>query len=253
MICPRCNKENPEHKEMCLECGYPLKPIPIPCDGKIHFGSFDWYVLDKKEDRMLIVSEKVIGKMSYHNEETRITWETSNIREYLNGGFYNSFDVSDRNRIIEVINENKDNPWYGTNGGNSTNDKIFLLSIDEVVKYFGDSGQLKSKNKNTGCDWCKDEYFFFLSAQYNINRRSVDNSGTVVHWLLRSPGANNRLAALVYGMDLRDPFDHGDISISGEGGNMIDGHMVYDDSIYDDSIWLTVKYGIRPALWLKTT
>lgn len=181
-----------------------------------------------------------------------MTWETSHIREYLNGEFYASFDTDDRNRIVEVVNENNDNPWYGTDGGNATKDKIFLLSIDEVVRYFGDSGQLKSRNRNTGCDWCKDEYFFFLYDQYNLNRRAVDASGTVVHWLLRSPGASNHLAALVYGMDSRDPFDHGDISISGEGGKMIDGHMIYDDSAFEGTICLTREYGIRPAMWVNT-
>ena len=31
------------------------------------FGKYDWYVLDKQDDRVLIITEKVIEKHPYHN------------------------------------------------------------------------------------------------------------------------------------------------------------------------------------------
>lgn len=177
------------------------------------------------------------------------------MRKYLNGEFYNTFSEPDRVRIIEVVNENKDNPWYGTKGGNPTTDKIFLLSIDEVVKYFGDSGQLETKNKNTGCDWCKDEYFPWLTDQYDIARRAVDDTGMVQFWRLRSPGANGRLAANVMG-NCGDEFEHGGIGISGGGGDLSsDGHFIFDTSdvlsVMDSGEENNIN-GIRPALWLRT-
>ena len=58
---------------------------------KIRFSKHDWLVLDKQDSKMLIVTEKVIEKRPYHNEEAAITWETSNMRKYLNGEFYDSF------------------------------------------------------------------------------------------------------------------------------------------------------------------
>lgn len=252
MKCPKCNFENPEFKEMCQKCGYPIKPIPEPIDGKIHFGLYDWFVLEEKENRMLLITQKVIEKRPYHNVEEKITWETSSIRDYLNHEFLQNFQEDERKKIIEVTNENKDNQWYGTEGGNPTKDRIFLLSLEEVIKYFGDSGQLEQRNKNEGCGWLKDDFFFFLSDQYNRNRRAVDDTETVVDWLLRSPGANGRVAAMVYGLDLRDPFDHGDISVCGGCGALIDGHMIFDDSAYHGEKWSTKEYGIRPALWIST-
>lgn len=245
MSCPHCKKEAPPSQEVCYNCGFPIKPLPMPPGGKIKFGKYDWYVLDKQDDRTLIITEKVIDKRTYHNQEVEVTWEKSDLRKYLNREFYNSFSTSDRMRIIEVINENNDNQWYGTNGGNPTTDRIFLLSIEEVVKYFGDSGQLKTKNRNPGCDWLKDEYFFFLSDQYDLARRAVDDAGRVFTWSLRSPGGNNRLVAAVLGSDCEDEFDHGDINISG-GGELEDGFITHDDPGY-----LSNKYGIRPALWLR--
>lgn len=247
MQCPNCKRENSTQKEMCALCGYPLKPIPVPQGGIIYFAGYDWFILEQQDDKMLILSEKVIKKRPYHWEEVEITWENCDMRHYLNGEFISSLPESDRKRIIEVENENTDNPWYGTSGGNTTRDRVFLLSIDEVIRYFGDSGQKKNRPQNPGFTWLKDEYLFYLSDQYNINRRAVDNTGVVVHWWLRSPGANKRIAAIVYGKDKNDEFDHGDISVCGAGGAWIDGHMVFDEG----SGGLTCEHGVRPALWIN--
>lgn len=248
MQCPNCKKENSEQKEMCALCGYPLKPIPVPRGGKTRFAGYDWLVLDKQEDRMLLLSEKIIEKRPYHLTNTEITWENSDIRHYLNGAFFGSLPKADRERIIEVRNENPANPWYKTNGGNVTYDRVFLLSIDEVIRYFGDSGQKDNRPKNPSLDWLKDEYLFYLSDEYNINRRAVDDTGCVAHWWLRTAGAETRYAAMVYGKDKNDEFDHGDICVCGEGAAWIDGHMVFDKG----SGGLAAENGVRPALWISS-
>ena len=252
MNCQYCNTEIPCGRTICPnnDCYKPLKPLPIPPGGKIQFGGYKWYVLEKQDGKMLILTEKIIKKRIYHRNESEITWEICDMRKYLNGEFYNSFNEFDRSRIIEAANENSDNPWYGTSGGNSTTDRIFLLSIEEVVKYFGDSGQLKNRHINLGCDWCKDEFFPWIDDQYNINRRAVDDSGMVVGWRLRSPGANGRLVAFVMG-NCGDEFEHGGINVSGGGGDLSpDGHFIFDSSDILDVMKST--NGIRPALWLRT-
>jgi len=241
--------------EMCPNCGAPIKPLPVPPGGRIKFGPYDWFVLDKRDDRMLVITEKVIERRPYHSQDCEITWETCDMRNYLNGRFYDSFDGTDRARIMEVTNENPDNPWYGTDGGNPTLDKVFLLNIEEVVRYFGDSGQIHNRSRNPGCDWCKDEYFPWFGDQHNINRRAVDLAGIVRFWTLRSPGANPHLVTLVMGF-CGDEFDHGGIDMAG-GGDLRDGHFVFDKSNFmatdmaDDSIKGLSIHGVRPALWLR--
>lgn len=47
MICPKCKKDDHRNMEMCPACGAPIKPIPIPPNGKIRFGEYVWYVLEK--------------------------------------------------------------------------------------------------------------------------------------------------------------------------------------------------------------
>ena len=250
MRCPYCKAKVPRGREICpnIECYRPLKPLPVPSGGKIRFGAYDWYVLDQQDGRMLIMTEKVIERGIFHSRACEITWEASDMRKYLNGAFYESFSEDDRARIIEVANENPDNQWYGTSGGNPTADKIFLLSIDEVIAYFGDSGKLKTKCRNPGCWWCKDAFFPWLNDQYDINRRAVDDTGMVVAWKLRSPGANGRLVADVMG-NCGDEFEHGGICIAGGGGDITDGHFVFDTS--DVLTVMGSSNGIRPALWIK--
>jgi len=72
---------------MCIACGFPVMPIPVPPGGKIHFGAYDWYVLDKQDGNALLITEKVIEKRPYHHAECEITWETCDMRAYLNSDF----------------------------------------------------------------------------------------------------------------------------------------------------------------------
>ena len=249
MICPRCKKDDPQNREMCPDCGAPIKPIPVPPGGKTRFGNYDWYVLDKQPDRALIITEKVIEKRAYHHEECEITWETCDMRKYLNGEFYNSFSDADRARIVEVTNDNPDNPWYGTRGGNSTKDKIFLLSIGEMIRYFGDSGQIKTRYMypSPWGDWCKDEFLPWIDDQYNVNRRAVDDDGVCAHYWLRSPGSNECCVAYLMGF-CGDGFDQGGIGVSGVCNLDDDGHFILDVS---NPGALTNPGGVRPAFWLK--
>ena len=236
---------------MCPECYHTLKAIPIPPGGKIRFGRYDWFVLDKQDDRALILTEKVIEKRNYHGQESEISWETCDLRKYLNGEFYNSFCETDRTRIIEVVNENHDNPWYGTSGGGITADKIFLLSLEEVVKYFGDSGQLKNKTKNPGWGWTKEEYLPWSDDQFRLKRCAVDDAGKVCWWRLRSPGAKSYNAAAIFG-NAGDGFDAcGAISFSGGEYLSEDGYFIYNFHCLTETETDTTMNGVRPALWLR--
>lgn len=185
---------------------------------KVKFGKYDWIVLCKQDDKALIITEKIIEKRPYHHEECETTWGTCDLRKYLNGEFYESFGAEDRARIVKVTNENPNNQWDGTDGGNSTDDYIFLLSIDEVVKYFGDSGKLETKQFGP-----KGEAWWF-DDQYNTARQAKYGSKNA-WWWLRSPGYISSRAAYI--SISGNVHIHGE-TFKGNGG------------------------GIRPALWLKT-
>lgn len=217
MVCPRCKNNDLQGREMCPACGAPVKPIPVPLGGRLRFGGYDWFVLDTQEDKTLIITEKVIMKRPYHSEEKEITWETSDMRKYLNGEYYNLFTDADRARIIEVVNENPNNPWYGTSGGNLTTDRIFLLNIEEVIKHLGDSGQLHEKPVGPKGEswWIDDQYDGVRSARFGSK---------YAWWWLRSPGYISSCAAY----------------INTKGIVHLHGGAVKEKN-----------GGVRPALWLK--
>jgi hypothetical protein len=100
----------------------------------VQFGGNEWRVIDVDSDgNLLILSELIISERYFHNTwRGSTTWERSDIRQYLNTSFYNSFSMQERGRILETSLSNDDNPWFSINGGNDTLDKIFLLSLDEV-------------------------------------------------------------------------------------------------------------------------
>jgi hypothetical protein len=186
----------------------------------IEFGGYNWKVLALENGRALVISEKVFDGRVYYGGPTgaSVTWATCSLRTYLNGEFYNKFSAADRARIAEVTNVNKNNQWRpSTAGGANTTDKIFLLSIEEVVKYFGDSGQLANRPDGAQID-----------DQYNQARaaRGTWASNSFSAWWLRSPGLLPSRAAFVT--------SEGKLDMVGEAG------------------WMTsLAKGVRPAMWLK--
>jgi hypothetical protein len=145
----------------------------------IQFGDYDWMVLDKKDDKALIISLELLEQRAYHSKDDIIdatqgyntTWEEGGIRWYLNNDFYNRFSDDDKARILETQVINNNNPEYGTPGGNDTTDFVFLLSIDEAKLYFSDD--------NSRIAYVKKGWYLPRS------------------WWLRSPGQSASSAAFV--------------------------------------------------------
>jgi len=196
----------------------------------ISFGNYKWLVLDIKKNRALIITNVIIELRAYHDKYIDITWVDSEIRKYLNGEFYDKFKDSDKSKIIPVTNKNLDNQWYGSNGGKESKDKIFLLSLEEVVcKYFGDSSELLNNPR-------KNQRYWFERKDKNNNKRGTTFEGSWWWWWLRSPGRNNVKAVYIWG--------DGNIGI--QGNNILKCNI---NSCFHPNG--DVRGGIRPALWLK--
>jgi len=111
-------------------------------------------VLDIQGDKALILTENIIEKRRYHSSLVGAKWVACDIHDYLNGigrytgkGFYDAFSSQEKAQIVKTDIITNNNPWFGREGSSRSVDRIFLLSIEEVVKYFGDSGQMINKNK----------------------------------------------------------------------------------------------------------
>ncbi|MDR1806886.1 MAG: tripartite tricarboxylate transporter permease, partial [Propionibacteriaceae bacterium] len=139
---------------------------------KVLLGGNVWRVLEVKEKAgtALLLSERVVAYRAYHAEFTEITWEKCTLRDWLNHDFVRSLPADFADLIVETPNENVDNPTYGTSGGRSTRDKVFLLSLEEVERYSTNSKASRVATRHDGDTWW---------------------------WWLRSPGGGGSLAALV--------------------------------------------------------
>jgi len=183
-------------------------------------------VLDVQGDKALLLTKDIIEKECPYNwPPADVTWETCSMRKYLNTEFLKKFSDEDRKRIVLTKNTNSGNLWHGTPGGNDTDDKVFLLSIEEDDRYFGNSEDYLNK-KRSSHDVVTETHFLAENGGFLIN--AYDNArkcGDYYSWWLRSPGKNKSSAAYVEG--------EGKISVGGTLVNIGGG----------------VK--VRPALWLK--
>ena len=94
----------------------------------------EWKVLSKDSNGILLLSKYALDYLPYNKKNTNITWEKCSLRKWLNKEFYDAaFNEKEKGMINEVKLKNADNPEYGTKGGKDTFDKIFLLSIDDMV------------------------------------------------------------------------------------------------------------------------
>ncbi|MCD8219633.1 MAG: DUF6273 domain-containing protein [Ruminococcus sp.] len=132
-----------------IEEEYPAVIYATAEDGDIvEFGGYNWIVLDKTEDTILIITEDIIEERVYNYAYMEgTTWEECTLREYLNGTFYNSFSKEEQAMIVETHLTNLDNSETGADGGNDTIDKMFLLSINEVNDF------MKQDERDTGSCW----------------------------------------------------------------------------------------------------
>ena len=110
----------------------------------------EWLVLEVKDGKAFLLSKYGLDRQQYHhqvfNDDSvggrsgayKSTWETCDLRKWLNTVFYNEAFTSEEKDSIELTKvENPDNPEYGTDGGKDTYDHVYLLSAQESIEYLG--------------------------------------------------------------------------------------------------------------------
>ena len=162
---------------------------------------------------MLVISKYALDCQPYNTSYTDVTWKTCSLRKWLNNTFINNAFSSVEQALIPTITVSADkNPEYRTDPGNATQDKVFLLSIPEVNKYFDrDDARMCSATE-------------YAEAQGAWTSDSYSAGGKALRWWwLRSPGSHQDRAAGVYG-----------------GGAVDESGIIVN---YDND-------AVRPALWI---
>lgn len=202
-----------------------------------------WEILEKRGTRLLLISEFCLdwnfynGNCMLFGPSADTTWENSTIREDLNSSFLEeSFIPREKAMIVTAEIKTMPNPICGNNPGKVTHDKVFLLSYDEVLKYYSKrdgeplsddeiyrlNGEIISKREqffNVGNFAARSDILMF--QKHSDNKFEIYRED--YQWWLRTPGSTQKEVAVIneYG-----EIDFGGVSSSAD------------------------EIGIRPAMWI---
>ena len=176
-----------------------------------------WRVLAKDGDNVLLISDKALDSQEYdlaqHGNNT--TWEECALRSWLNNSFLNdAFNLNEQSKIVSTTVVADKNPKYGTEQSNTTTDKVFLLGINEIEKYF----PMEEDRKCAPTEYAK-------AKATNVNGNKTVDDENLCRWWLRTLGRDGYYALTV-----------SDTGIVGYYG---DPYMKYNY--------------VRPAIWVNVS
>lgn len=136
-------------------------------DGK---QAIRWKVLDETEDALLLCAVETFGTEQFsQTDDESVTWETSYLRSLLNSdSFINRyFNPWERSKIrLTHSSTSSGDPVWERSGGADTDDYLFLLDQEEVLRYFPEEAERIVSDVNY---WLRDPDFapgFFSLVTY---------------------------------------------------------------------------------------
>ena len=188
-----------------------------------------WRVIDKQDGKLLILCDKLIDSFCYNTNPDmtdldKVTWENCSVRKFLNNDFLEQMFTEEERALIQTTHlENKQandklleqwGSWEDRDGipyseqteqtrgdDPDTDDKVFLLSYQEVLKYFGEpteeytgDGGYPFTEMQANSNW---KALITKTVQYNaIGYFDIDTCYGA--WMTRTlSGARNEPGALV--------------------------------------------------------
>ena len=150
----------------------------------------EWIVLDVQDNKVLLISKNGLDAVpfvesSYSSKSQENIWEKSYARRWLNESFIDTaFSTAEKNAIITSFVDNSQSQGsseFKSKGYGETQDKVFLLSYAEVIKYL----------PSTADRICN-------ATEYAKKRGAVPTiSSNPKPWWLRSPGKASHCPMLV--------------------------------------------------------
>ena len=148
----------------------------------------EWLVLDKKDDRALVISKYALDIQEYNDVRRPTIWADSSVRNWLNNEFLNAcFSSEEKEKLILSDVPADENPICDTAVGRDTQDYLFLLSIREAKKYFPEYGDAKAEItgycRNRGpfeyaSGYCA--YWLRTPGEYTDFASYADENGSIV-------------------------------------------------------------------------
>ncbi len=171
--------------------------------------NIEWLVLDVVDGQALVVSKYALDAVAFHTENVSVSWEKSALRKWLIGDFLDSAFSEKELTAIPISSVEADyNEIYETTSGNSTNDKLFLLSVDEAKKYF-------AADEDRQC----------TATEYAVQKGvEVTEENNNCWWWLRTTGAFDYYASYVFS----------DGEVLAHGGRVANGYIAARPAMWID-------------------
>lgn len=137
-----------------------------------------WRVL-ANDGNLFIVSDQNLDCVVYNSSAETVTWEECSLRKWLNSKFLdNAFTTQEQGAVLESLVVNEDGA-KGSEAGADTYDKVYLLSVYEVI----------DPDLGFPTDW-KDKggTRVSLNTEYTKSKRAITGSDMSGAWWLRTPG-----------------------------------------------------------------
>ncbi len=149
-----------------------------PLDGR---EAIAWRVVAREGNALTLISLYGLDCKPFQNTHLPVSWATCTLREWLNEAFYQAaFLGSERLMMAQHENADEANPVFGTTGGKTVRDMVYVPSISEALAWFSSDADRITRSTAYAKAW---------GANYREE--------TCWYWL-RNPGDNEFRKAIVH-------------------------------------------------------
>ena len=112
--------------------------------GDYYKEAIKWRILEKKDGELFLMADQSLDSVQYNEDfdkknpetgELDLSWANSDLREWLNGYFYNEAFTSDEKADISLTTVTADKPRHkpDLDEGPDTQDHVYILSMEEAL------------------------------------------------------------------------------------------------------------------------
>lgn len=175
-----------------------------------------WIVLEKGDGGYgaLLLSEEVLAHMPFNKSaKSGTTWENSSLRKWLNDDFLKAAFSKDEQKMIakSYVPAEKNNDFPTRDAGNDTEDKLYVLSIQEMKTYRPYSNEkgyetwFQPITQTSYSSGILSEYSWDVHFERNLETAEKYEDADYTAWL-RNPGKNENAIAYADSADFDSSF-----------------------------------------------